>query len=503
MKKALISVSDKTGIVDFALKLIKSDYEILSTGGTYSLLKEHKIPVTQVSEITGFPEIMDGRVKTLHPKIHGGILCIRDDENHLAQAEEHKINLIDMLVINLYPFKKTVENPDSTHEDIIENIDIGGPSMLRAGAKNYKYVTVLTDPDDYESVLNEIAKTGNTGIDTRFRLAQKVFTLTAEYDTFIANTLKNHRDNLSINLPKKQSLRYGENPHQSASYFQHETDIIEKLHGKELSYNNLLDIDAALKQIMKFKSNTVAILKHLNPCGVASDNDICLAYDKAFATDTVSPFGGIVVTNAKVSLNFVEKINKVFTEILIAPDFEDDALQKLKKKKDRRIIKYNQDKLHLLKNHLQIQACLNGYLTQDPDSQEDIIDDWVCPTKIKPTDSMMSEFIFAWNVVKMLKSNAICITKNSQTLGMGIGQTSRIDSMNIAINKAKESFDLTNAVCASDGFFPFRDSIDSLHKAGVRYVIQPGGSKADNEVITACDEHSICMILTGKRHFRH
>lgn len=503
MKRALISVSNKDAIVEFAQKLIDLNYEILSTGGTYKLLKEHQIKVTQVSDITGFPEIMNGRVKTLHPKIHGGILCLRDNESHLSQAEQHNIKMIDMLVINLYPFKETVENPNSSHEDIIENIDIGGPSMLRSGAKNYRFVTVLTDPKDYDIVINEIKETGNTKLETRLRLAQKTFALTAEYDELIAYTLNNIQPQLNLSIPLKQNLRYGENPHQSASFYQNLPDIIEKLHGKELSYNNLLDIDAALKVIMKFKQNTVAILKHLNPCGVASDNNISNAYDKAFATDTVSPFGGIIVTNEKVDINFVEKINKVFTEILIAPDFEDDAITKLKKKKDRRIIKYNQDKLHLLKNHLQIQACLNGYLTQDPDLQQDNPNDWTCPTKIKPNQAIMTELLFAWNVVKMLKSNAICICKNNQTLGMGMGQTSRIDSMNIAINKAKEKFDLTDAVCASDGFFPFRDSIDKLHKSEIKYVIQPGGSKSDNEVIDACDEHSICMIFTGKRHFRH
>lgn len=506
MKRALISVSDKKGIVEFASKLISLGYEILSTGGTYSLLKKNNLNITKVSDVTGFPEIMDGRVKTLNPLIHGALLCDRDNQKHKEEAEKHDIKMIDILVINLYPFRETVENPDSSFEDIIENIDIGGPAMLRAAAKNHKYLTVLTDSKDYNIVLDEISKTGNTSYETRLMLAQKVFTLTSEYDSLIAKTLTKqdiNSDKLNLDIPLKQSLRYGENPHQQANFYCCNEDIITQLHGKELSYNNFIDIDSAIKTIIRFTEPTVAILKHCNPCGIASDNDIANAYRKAFATDTVSPFGGIVITNKKVDTAFVEEINKVFTEVLIATDFDEDALNRLKKKKDRRLITYNLSKIEVLKTHLQIQACLNGYLTQMPDLAEDSTNEWTCPTKIKADEGILNQFKFAWNVVKMLKSNAICICRENQTLGIGIGQTSRIDSMNIAIEKAKKSFDLSDSICASDGFFPFRDSIDRLHEAGIKYVIQPGGSKADDEVVKACDEYGICMIFTGRRHFRH
>jgi len=516
MKRALISVSDKTNIIDLAKKLINLNYDIISTGGTLKTLVENNIKATAISNITGFPEIMNGRVKTLHPKIHGGILYERENEEHLSQAKEHQIQAIDLVVINLYPFEKVKNNENSTWDEIIENIDIGGPAMIRASAKNYKYVTVLTDVNDYEIVLSEIENNGDTTLDTRLRLAQKAFALTAEYDGMIASffsttpNLSSLEGNFWIassqasRNDKEGNLRYGENPHQSASYYNTNKDLFTQLHGKELSYNNLLDMDAALKTIIKFKALTVAILKHTNPCGIASDNNISIAYDKAFATDTVSPFGGIVVTNGTVNPEFVEVINKVFTEVLIAPDYTAEALDLLKKKKDRRLIKYHADQLHELIEIPHTQSCLNGHLKQMADLIEDNTAEWTYPTKAKPTDNDLDELLFAWQVVKMLKSNSICFTKNKQTIGLGIGQTSRIDALNIAIESSiRMNLDLSGSVCASDGFFPFRDSIDAIAKIGVKCIIQPGGSKADPEVIQACDEYGIAMVMTGRRHFRH
>lgn len=509
MKRALISVSDKTGLIDFAKKLIQLNYEILSTGGTYKTLIENGVNAISVSNITEFPEMMDGRVKTLHPKIHGGLLYLRDNEEHCQQAEQNNIQAIDMLVINLYPFEATIQKKDSSWHDIIENIDIGGPAMLRSGAKNYKFVTVLIDPNDYEQVIKEISQNGDSLSDTRLHLAQKVFAHTSYYDSLIAKTFAEKIDNydsipLTLNMPVKQNLRYGENPHQPAKYYQYFDDYITQLHGKELSYNNLLDIDAALKTILKFSKPTVAIFKHTNPCGIASDDSISVAYTNAFSTDTVSPFGGIVVTNTLVDTEFVDTVNKVFSEIIIAPEFSEEALSKLQKKKDRRLIRYHQNKLFELKNHPQIQSCLNGYLVQKPDLENDDIKQWEFPTNIKPDSKELEELHFSWQVVKMLKSNAICFTKENRTIGLGIGQTSRIDSMNIAIERANRmNLSISGSFCASDGFFPFRDSIDKLAEIGVKFVIQPGGSKADSEVIEACNDYGIAMVLTGKRHFRH
>ncbi|MCL2063107.1 MAG: bifunctional phosphoribosylaminoimidazolecarboxamide formyltransferase/IMP cyclohydrolase [Candidatus Cloacimonetes bacterium] len=535
MKRALISVSDKKGIVDFAKRISDFGYEIISTGGTLEVLLKNNIKASAVSDITGFPEILEGRVKTLHPKIHGGLLFLRENEEHLRQINEHFIIGIDLLVVNLYPFEETVrkhildiQEKKSNHhlldseysEEIIENIDIGGPAMLRAGAKNFKAVTVLIDPADYDCILNELEKKGTTSVETRLRLAAKVFEHISRYDYLINSYLTSSYSQVCevpffpfeyFHFPTK--LRYGENPHQKATYFQksitttleiNEQDIISQIHGKELSYNNYLDIDAALKTIIKFSEPTVAIFKHTNPSGIASDPEITIAYQKAFATDTVSPFGGIIVTNEKIHLDFVEAIDKVFTEIVIAPDFSEEALLKLKKKKDRRLIIYHRDLLNKMKNHLQIQPCLDGYLAQMPDLVEDNVEEWTFPTDQKPSNNELDELKFAWQVVKMLKSNAICFTKNKQTLGLGIGQTSRISSLNIAVESAKRAnLDLTNSVCASDGFFPFKDSIERLSEIGVKLVIQPGGSKADLEVIQACNKLKIAMVLTGRRHFRH
>lgn len=508
MKRALISVSDKTGIIEFAQNLHNLGYEIISTGGTLKSLLEHDIKAIAVSEVTDFPEILTGRVKTLHPKIHAGILYSRGEDTHVKDMQTHQILPIDMLVVNLYPFESVISDKNSTWEEIIENIDIGGPTMLRAGAKNYKFVTVLSASSDYETVISEIKEHGDTLEATRMWLAQKVFAHVSKYDSLIATTISQH---ISGTLPDTRTpalvphaLRYGENPHQPATYYAPTDAMITVCYGKELSYNNLLDIDAAIKTIMRFAKSTVAILKHGNPCGIASDENIGIAYEKAFTTDKISPFGGVVVTNRPVDVPFVLAVNKVFTEIIIAPHYHDDAMQLLQHKKDRRLIKYDNEKVEKLRAMGQIVSCLDGHLSQDLDLSEDEAHLWTCPTKIKPSDADISQLTFAWQVVKMIKSNAICFTGNMQTLGIGIGQTSRIDSMNIAISKAtNEGIDLRGSYCASDGFFPFRDSIDRLGEIGVKFVIQPGGSKSDPDVIVACDEHGIGMILTGRRHFRH
>jgi phosphoribosylaminoimidazolecarboxamide formyltransferase/IMP cyclohydrolase len=390
--------------------------------------------------------------------------------------------------------------------------------MLRSAAKNHEFVTAIIDPTDYETVINEIKENGDTTPKTRLYLAQKVFEHTANYDKIIAETLAVNSPCRAVacnsHLPgyidsktnTTQTLRYGENPHQSAKYHINnpEINIYEKIHGKELSYNNLLDIDAALKTIMKFNQPTVAILKHTNPCGIAQDDNLATAYQKAFATDTISPFGGIVVLNRPVSIDFVNEVNKIFTEVIIAPNFEDQTLELLQKKSDRRLIKYNPETLKNLKINNVITSCLNGYLEQSPDLCDDNLEEWTYPTGNIENQEILNELIFAWQVVKMLKSNAICFTKNKQTIGLGIGQTSRIDSMNIAIDRAiKMEHSLAGCVCASDGFFPFTDSIDKINEIGVKYIIQPGGSKADPDVIEACKKYGITLILTGRRHFRH
>jgi len=503
-KTALISVYNKTGIVAFAKSLAKLGYQIISTGGTYTTLKDADIAVKQVSEVTGFPEVFDGRVKTLHPLIFGGILYVREDIEHLQQIRLHNIDPIDMLVVNLYPYAETVGKANATQTELIENIDIGGHSLLRAAAKNYKYVDVIFDPADYDDIISEITQNGTTSEERRLTLAQKVFAHTAAYDALIAQTITRAEPPAQKEVKNIQHIRYGENPHQPAEYIKYSPEIITQLHGKELSYNNLLDIDVALKTIFRFTEPTVAIIKHTNPCGIASAETICQAYHRAFATDTISPYGGIVVTNRTVDIMFAEIVNKIFTEIIIAPSFTDDALAKLKKKKDRRLIVFHNYALQELRNNQHITSCLNGFLSQAPDLMDDDEAAWTCPTLAKPTEAELTELRFAWQVVKMLKSNAICMSKDRQTIGMGIGQTSRIDSMNIAIGNAQRfGHDLLGAVCASDGFLPFKDSIEKLDEVSVKCIIQPGGSVSDSEVIATCNELEIAMIFTHRRHFRH
>ena len=505
-KRALISLSDKTNVLPFAKKLRELGYEIISSGGTAKHLSENGIEVIHVSSVTNFPEIMDGRVKTLNPYIHGGILANREVADHIKQANELNIQLIDIVCVNLYPFKKTLQNPNSTHQELIENIDIGGPTLIRSAAKNYQSVYVITDQVDYDKTI-EVIKSGEDAQQFRSYLAQKAFMHTADYDSTIANyfmKINNDHSQLNISAPLQESLRYGENPHQKARFYQEET-CIELLHGIQLSYNNLLDIDSALKTIIKFNDKpTVAIFKHTNPCGIASSDTLCSAYQKAFATDTLSPFGGIIIVNKPLDLECAQEINKIFTEIIIAPKYDSGVLEFLQKKKNRRLITFDKNKVLKLKDKMSLVSCMNGYLAQDVDIDRDNQEQWKVATTRQPTEQEWEALKFGWNCVASLKSNAVAFTSNDRTLGLGIGQTSRIDSTEIAINKAdKFSLSLQNSICASDGFFPFRDSIDQLVKYGVTAVIQPGGSKGDPEVIEACNEHSIAMVMTNTRHFRH
>ncbi len=505
-KRALISLSDKRNILPFAKNLKELGYEIISSGGTAEYLNDNGLDVLYVTDITKVPEIMDGRVKTLNPIIHGGILANRKIPKHLEQAQELDIELIDLVCVNLYPFKKTLEDKNSTHQEIIENIDIGGPTLIRSAAKNYDSVYVVTDIADYDKTI-EIIKSGDKSSNYRQYLAQKAFIHTADYDSAIANyfmKIENNYSQLNLSMSLSSTLRYGENPHQFAHFYQ-EDSIINILHGKQLSYNNLLDVDSAIKTIIKFKEKpTVAIFKHTNPCGIATATSLVNAYKKAFATDTLSPFGGIVVVNKTLDMNTAKEINKVFTEIIIAPAYEEGVLDFLQKKKNRRLLSYDLSKLDQLKNRFNVLSCMNGYLVQDNDIDKDNFDNWKVVTKRQPTHLEWEALKFGWNCVASLKSNAVAFTNSNQTLGLGIGQTSRIDSTEIAISKAdKFNLSLKESICASDGFFPFRDSIDQLVKYGVTAVIQPGGSKGDPEVIEACDQHNIAMVMTSTRHFRH
>ncbi len=505
-KRALISLSDKTNVLPFAKKLRELDYEIISSGGTAKYLAENGVEVIHVSDITNFPEIMDGRVKTLNPFIHGGILANREVPDHLQEAEELGIELIDIVCVNLYPFKKTLEKPNSTHEELIENIDIGGPTLIRSAAKNYNSVFVITDQADYTKTI-EVLESGEDAGQFRNYLAQKAFMHTADYDATIANyfmKINNDHSQLNISTPLEETLRYGENPHQRASFYQ-DGKCVELIHGKQLSYNNLLDIDSALKTIIKFEEKaTVAIFKHTNPCGIATGDNLSQAYQKAFATDTLSPFGGIVIVNKALDLDCAKEINKIFTEIILAPEYEEGVLEFLQKKKNRRLLTFAKNEVLKLKDKFTLVSCMNGYLSQDADIDRDTPEQWEVATKRQPTEAEWEALKFGWNCVASLKSNAVAFTSNDRTLGLGIGQTSRIDSTEIAISKAdKFELSLTNSICASDGFFPFRDSIDQLVKYGVRAVIQPGGSKGDPEVIEACNEHDIAMVMTHTRHFRH
>lgn len=511
MKNVLISVSDKTAILELAATLSRSGYRIISTGGTARYLQENGIDNIAVEEITNFPEILDGRVKTLHPKIMGAILAEHDNQKHLNELKELSISKIEMVIVNLYPFDKLYSQQGITHQDMIENIDIGGVTLLRAAAKNYHSVTVVSQVSDYSSIQDYVEKEADIPEDYRLELAVKAFRLTTVYDSLISRYLHragdNRGKNMNIILPgwSKSVLRYGENPHQEGYlYTSQQNGIVKVLHGKELSYNNYLDIDASLKLIMKFDYPAVAIIKHTNPCGVACNENLTTAYQDAFSTDTQSPFGGIVVMNKSVDISTAEEINKIFTEIIVAPGFDDDALTLLTKKKMRRLVLYYSDKLQSIMTSYVYMSCLDGILCQTIDYGFDKPASWQTVTSKQPDSSQMKDLHFAWKVVSALKSNAICLAHKQKTTGLGMGQTSRIDSMDLAIRRAGNfGHNLQNSVCASDGFFPFRDSIDRLSNVGIKAIIQPGGSKGDKEVIDACNEYGIAMVFTGMRHFNH
>jgi phosphoribosylaminoimidazolecarboxamide formyltransferase/IMP cyclohydrolase len=514
---ALISVSDKTGIDDLAQELVKAGFEIISTGGTAKFLTQKGINIIPISDWTGFPEIMDGRVKTLHPKVHGGILADLDVPEHLQAMTELGINSIEMVVVNLYPFEQTVANPESTEEDIIENIDIGGPTLIRSAAKNFKHVCVLTENKDFPEVIKEIQENSVTSYALRKQLAYRAFSHVERYDRAISayfehaiysNSLVQDEDllipKLEISSRVRQTMRYGENPHQKAGYYSNSVGGWKQLHGKPLSYNNMLDLDSALKAIMLFEQPTAMIFKHTNPCGIGCGQNLLEAYQKAFATDPLSPFGGIIIVNQVLDLPTVNKINEIFSEIIIAPAFDEEALAVLMKRKDRRLVSYDKSQLLLERPEYECKTIMTGYLLQEWDKTIANEENWQIVTKRQPTSEEMEALRFGWRAVSILKSNAIALTTKDQTLGLGTGQTSRIDSTEIAINKAiRFGHDLNSAVCASDGFFPFRDSIELIHKHGIKAVIQPGGSKGDEDVIMACNEMDICMIMTGMRHFRH
>ncbi len=515
--RALISVSDKAGIVEFAQALSEAGVEILSTGGTAKLLAEQKIPVIEVADYTGFPEMLDGRVKTLHPKIHGGILGRRDLPSHVAKMAEHGIGNIDLVCVNLYPFESTIAKPDCSFEDAIENIDIGGPAMVRSAAKNHAHVAIVTDAADYLPLIEEMnANDGALTLATRRELAKKAFSHTAAYDGAISNYLTALSDDgekqaypkrLNLQFVKVQDMRYGENPHQSAAFYRDLDPAAGSLasykqyQGKELSYNNIADADAAWECVKQFDQPACVIVKHANPCGVAVAEDSYSAYRLAFATDTTSAFGGIIAFNQIVDEDTVEAVAKQFLEVLIAPAYTPEALALLAKKQNVRVLEVP---VELGTNRFDVKRVGGGLLVQTPDSHVLKLEDLKVVTKLQPNDSQLNDLLFAWNVAKFVKSNAIVFCGKGQTLGIGAGQMSRVDSTKIAAIKAKAAgLDLRGSVCASDAFFPFRDGVDVIAENGVSAIIQPGGSVRDEEVIAAADEHGIAMVFTGVRHFRH
>lgn len=513
-KFALLSVSDKRGLAAFAKALVEvHGYRLLSTGGTAKLLRDEGLPVTEVSDHTGSPEIMEGRVKTLHPKIHGGLLCRRDREDHLRQAKENGIVLIDLVAVNLYPFEETVAKRGTTFEEAIENIDIGGPSMLRSAAKNHASVTVVCDPDDYGRVLDSLGDEEKLrGL--RRELAQKVFARTAAYDAAISGYLEGQAESepdlaglagfpekFQLVYPKSQDLRYGENPHQKAALYGSFGDHFEQLQGKELSYNNIIDITAATYLIGEFERPTVAILKHTNPCGVASADRLLDAWEEAYSTDRQAPFGGIIVMNQTLDEEVARAIAEIFSEVIIAPGFTEEARALLGKKKNLRLMiakgGIGADSLQ------EVRSVIGGLLLQDRD-QPVREGNWQVVTKREPTAEEWRAMRFGWRVVKHVKSNAIVYAKPERTLGIGAGQMSRVDSSRIAVWKAGEAkLDLQGSVVASDAFFPFADGLVAASDAGATAAIQPGGSVRDQEVIDAANERGMTMVFTGRRHFRH
>ncbi len=517
IKYALISVSDKTGIIDLAKKLIQYDITILSTGGTAKLLFGAGISVIEVSDYTGFPEMLDGRVKTLHPKIHAGILARNDLSDHQDALNKASIPNIELVIVNLYPFRQTIANQNCSLDDAIENIDIGGPTMVRAAAKNYQKVTVVTDPHDYSLVCEELAaNSGSISLATRFMLAKKAFTHTAAYDSAISNYLtaldtdyrhKDFPDSLNLNFNIAQHLRYGENPHQKAAFYRDESMTpgslanYQQLQGKELSYNNIADTDAAWECVKTFDRPACVIVKHANPCGIAIAETTLRAYQLAFATDPISAFGGIIAFNRIIDTDTAEAVLKQFVEVIIAPEITQEARQLLLQKNNIRVLILPLQNGH---HRYDLKRVGGGILVQTPDILNITGADLKIVTKVIPTPQQFEDLLFAWRVAKFVKSNAIVFCRNGQTAGIGAGQMSRVDSARIASIKAQQAgLTLAESVVASDAFFPFRDGLDVVVQAGATAIIQPGGSIRDNEVIAAADEQGVSMVFTGIRHFRH
>jgi len=510
MKKALISVSDKTGIVEFAKELINLDYEILSTGGTKKLLEENNIAVTKVSDYTKSPEILDGRVKTLHPMIHGGLLALRDNNDHLKAMKENNIDFIDLVCVNLYPFVETIKKENTTFDEAIEQIDIGGPTMIRSAAKNYKYVTTITDNDDFIRVVKEIKEHGETSLELKKELSLKAFLKTAVYDSYISNYLIKELDYKANAFTKvfelDNQLRYGENPHQEAALYKMDNDEYsllnaEILNGKQLSYNNIQDANVAINILNEFKEPTAIALKHMNPCGIGSSTNILDAFKLAYNSDPVSIFGGIISLNQNVTKALALELNKIFLEIIIAPSYDDDALTELKTKKNLRVLKLDTSKNSSTSK--QIVTVNGGALIQDVDQLELTKSMITCATKLTPTDEEINEMIFAMKACKHVKSNAIVITKGTATVGVGAGQMNRVGAALIALNWAKEHGYNEELTLASDAFFPFDDVVKLASEYGVTKIIQPGGSIRDKDSIKACNELGIKMVFTGNRHFKH
>lgn len=510
--RALISVSDKTGLLPFAKVLVELGISIISTGGTAKLLAENHIPVTPIDDITGFPECLDGRVKTLHPKVHGGLLAVRDNPNHMDTCQKLGIDMIDIVVVNLYPFEATIAKPDVSFEEAIENIDIGGPSMLRSAAKNHASVTVIVSPERYTEVANELHHYGSVSDKTRARLAMEAFSHTAKYDAMIATFLSSRLETetsampetMTVQLSRVAPLRYGENPHQKAAFYRVKQAELgfanfEQCHGKELSYNNIMDMEAAWQIAREFDIPGVAIIKHTNPCGAAVGTTLVEAYQKAYEADPVSAFGSIVGLNRKVDLATAEEIGKTFVEVVIAPDFETEALHHLQKKSALRLIRlpHFQDTY----NGFSYRHVAGGFLVQDSNTLLFAEDTLQCVTQKTPTAKDLNELRFAYALVKHVKSNAIVITRDGISRGVGAGQMSRVDSAEIAIKKSG-SF-AKGGVLASDAFLPFGDTVALAAEAGIRAIIQPGGSKRDQESIDLCNTHGIAMLFTGYRHFKH
>lgn len=508
--RAIVSVSNKAGIVPFVKQLVELGVEVISTGGTKSILEENGVQVTGISAVTGFPEILDGRVKTLHPMIHGGLLARREDASHQQQLTEHGITPIDLVVVNLYPFKETISKEGTTFEDAIENIDIGGPTMLRASAKNHQDVTVMVDPADYEGVLNEIRESGKTTAETRRRLAAKVFRHTAAYDAMIAGYLTEaveeaHPESLTVTFEKKQDLRYGENPHQKAAFY--EAPLASKfsiaaatqLHGKELSYNNINDADTAIQIVKEFTEPAVVAVKHMNPCGVGVGATALEAYQRAYEADPVSIFGGIVAFNTEVDKETAELLHELFLEIIVAPSFADGALAVLKQKKNLRLMTLEMGESG--GTATRYASIRGGLLVQEEDYAGLDEANITVPTKREPTEKEWEDLKLAWKVVKHVKSNAIVLAKGNQTVGVGAGQMNRVGAAKIAMEQAGEK--AVGSALGSDAFFPMDDTVEAAAKAGITAIIQPGGSIRDVDSIKKADEYGIAMVFTGVRHFKH